>query len=209
MQNKKNLSITLIIIYLALLAVSIAIYALLQLYVKDIDRGTATNLMIWSATLFPSIALIYTFNFWREQKGSEVLSKLSEDVFFRLTNLAKIHNQIYEDHRKILLGKLLNNIDMSESDNSKELFKLNDIELNKICENIHLIGKYTKDKDLENAIKNMHYALSVYAARRFDVYIGMKVIEETETSSHSIAFDTNDKNEYLKPHSQLEISNSN
>lgn len=46
MQNKKNLSITLIIIYLALLAVSIAIYALLQLYVKDIDRGTATNLMI-------------------------------------------------------------------------------------------------------------------------------------------------------------------
>ena len=94
MQNKKNLSITLIIIYLALLAVSIAIYALLQLYVKDIDRGTATNLMIWSATLFPSIALIYTFNFWREQKGSEVLSKLSEDVFFRLTNLAKIHNQM-------------------------------------------------------------------------------------------------------------------
>ena len=119
------------------------------------------------------------------------------------------YNQIYEDHRKILLGKLLNNIDMSESDNSKELFKLNDIELNKICENIHLIGKYTKDKDLGNAIKNMHYALSVYAARRFDVYIGMKVIEETETSSHSIAFDTNDKNEYLKPHSQLEISKSN
>jgi len=40
----------------------------MQLYVAEIDRGTATNLMIWSATLFPSIALIYTIQFLERTK---------------------------------------------------------------------------------------------------------------------------------------------
>ena len=98
MKNKPDLFVTLTIIYLALLTVCIAIYAILQLYVKEIDRGTATNLMIWSATLFPSIALLYTFNSWRIQKGSDVLSKLSEKSFYKLIDIEELHTLFYDEY---------------------------------------------------------------------------------------------------------------
>jgi hypothetical protein len=88
-----NLNVTLIIIYFALLAVCISLYAIIQLYVDD--KGTATNLMIWSATLFPSIALLYTFNYWKKQKGSEVLSKLAETVFFTINKASLLRNWLY------------------------------------------------------------------------------------------------------------------
>ena len=92
-KNKRfDLATTLIIIYLALLTISIALYALIQIYVED--KGTATNLMIWSATLFPTIALLYTFNTWRKQKGSEVLSKLSEILFFEIKEFFDISKKI-------------------------------------------------------------------------------------------------------------------
>lgn len=57
---------TLVIIYLALVTISIALYALIQIYVDD--KSTASNLLSWTATLFATIALLYTFNSWREQK---------------------------------------------------------------------------------------------------------------------------------------------
>ena len=81
MENNKNFDLhtTLIIIYLALLTVCIALYALIQIYVED--KGTATNLMIWSATLFPVIALLYTLNSWKIQKSSEVLSLKAEKIY--------------------------------------------------------------------------------------------------------------------------------
>ncbi|PCE47207.1 hypothetical protein CO267_05005 [Acinetobacter baumannii] len=68
MQKKQNLVVNLTFTYLGLLAICLALYAIMQLYVAEIDRGTATNLMIWSATLFPSIALIYTIQFLERTK---------------------------------------------------------------------------------------------------------------------------------------------
>lgn len=202
MQKKQNLVINLTFIYLCLLVVCLALYAIMQIYVKEIDRGTATNLMIWSATLFPSIALIYTFNFWREQKGSEVLSRLSEESFFKLTNAAKIHEHIDEDYRETLLKKLLDNIEMVESDLSKELLKQLDNEMHSILENCHLIYKYTKDEDLKIAFNNMFYKYELYKSTRLNAYRGMKVVEHTDAKFHIIAFDKNDKNEY-RQHAEL------
>lgn len=69
---------TLVIIYLGLVTVSIALYALIQIYVND--KATASNLLSWTATLFATIALLYTFNSWRDQKGSEVLSKKCQNI---------------------------------------------------------------------------------------------------------------------------------
>lgn len=84
---------TLIIIYLGLLALCIAIYALIQIYVGD--KGTATNLMIWSATLFPSIALLYTFNAWRYQKGTEVIAEECKNVIYMLSKLDSANLKTY------------------------------------------------------------------------------------------------------------------
>ncbi|WP_343619653.1 hypothetical protein [Acinetobacter proteolyticus] len=61
-----DFSTDLTIMYLALLALCIAIYALLQIFVDD--KGTATNLMIWSATLFAPIAVIYGLRYWKMQR---------------------------------------------------------------------------------------------------------------------------------------------
>lgn len=97
MKNKPDLFVTLTIIYLALLTVCIAIYAILQLYVKEIDRGTATNLMIWSATLFPSIALLYTFNSWKDQKSSEILSEESKLIFKFIHSNYQCFNDIFKE----------------------------------------------------------------------------------------------------------------
>ncbi|MFV5366163.1 hypothetical protein [Acinetobacter oleivorans] len=205
MQKNKNLVVNLTIIYLSLLAVCLALYAIMQLYVAEVDRGTATNLMIWSATLFPSIALIYTFNFWREQKGSEVLSRLAEESFFTLTNIAKIHQQIDEDYRDTLLKKLLEDIEMNESDFSKELLKQLDNDIDIILKNCHLIYNYTKDEGLKIAFKDVLDKYILYKSTRFDSYIGMKVVERTETNYHAIAFDKNDKNECMQ---QFEIVNA-
>lgn len=98
MQNKPDLFVTLIIIYLALLTLCIAIYAILQLYVAEIERGTATNLMIWSATLFPAIALLYTLNSWKIQKSSEVLSLKAEKIYSYVHEILRKIKQIDRGH---------------------------------------------------------------------------------------------------------------
>lgn len=104
MKNNKNFDLytTLIIIYLALLTLCIALYALIQIYVED--KGTATNLMIWSATLFPSIALLYTFNSWKDQKSSEILSEESKLIFKFIHSNYQCFNDIFKEtmlHRKV------------------------------------------------------------------------------------------------------------
>lgn len=70
---------TLVIIYFTLLAVSIAIYALIQVYIDD--KSTASSLLGWTATMFATIALLYTFNGWKDQKSSEILSNESKEIF--------------------------------------------------------------------------------------------------------------------------------
>lgn len=119
MQNKPNLFITLIIIYLALLTLCIAIYAILQLYVAEIDRGTATNLMIWSATLFPSIALLYTFNSWKEQKQIEEIAKLASELHRNLVKGRKFYLDIarYVDSINFKIYDL-------DKDTAKEVLKI-------------------------------------------------------------------------------------
>lgn len=111
MQNKPDLFVTLIIIYLALLTLCIVIYAILQLYVAEIDRGTATNLMIWSATLFPSIALLYTFNSWKEQKQIEEIAKLASELH---RNLVKSRNFYLE------IARYVDSINLKISDLDKD-----------------------------------------------------------------------------------------
>lgn len=90
MRNKQNLTVTLTIIYLALLALCIAFYAIIQMYVTD--KSTATNLMIWSATLFAPIGAYFVLLQWKEQKRIEELSILAKNIYKRFnSNFSNIH----------------------------------------------------------------------------------------------------------------------
>lgn len=197
MKNKPDLFVTLIIIYLALLTVCVAIYAILQLYVKEIDRGTATNLMIWSATLFPSIALLYTFNTWREQKGSDVLSKLAEEMFFNIANIFDINKKIMKEHREAILNKVFKKIDLNSIDIETDLTRKLDEEIKHVLHSGYLIFKYTKDEKIKEFMKELNNDYLIYSVIRQEIYVGMKTVEQTENSHKAIAINKDDKNEYL------------
>lgn len=62
MKKSENLVATLLAIYGILCAISIALYALIQMFVED--KSTATNLLIWSATMFAPIVLIISLKQW-------------------------------------------------------------------------------------------------------------------------------------------------
>lgn len=203
MENNKNfdLATTLIIIYLALLTLSVAIYALIQIYVDD--KGTATNLMIWSATLFPSIALIYTYNTWRKQKGSEVLSKISEILFFEIKDFFEINKDIMEEHRDDILNKVIKNIEIPLSKANTDLTDKLDLQFQNIIHKVYLIYKYTNNDDLKKYVQEFNNSYIEYQTFRKDIYFGMKIIEKTETRLRSIAINKNDKNEYLNHRDEL------
>ena len=119
--NKPHIGVTLTIIYLALVAVSLAIYALVTQYVNDQNHSTIVGLLGWSATLFATIALLYTFNSWREQKSLEVIateakliinelsksSKITEDLFY---SFMQDHLESYKSNKSILYNIVNNNI---------------------------------------------------------------------------------------------------
>lgn len=193
MENNKNFDLytTLIIIYLALLTVCIALYALIQIYVED--KGTATNLMIWSATLFPSIALLYTFNSWREQKSSDVLSELSKDMFFKLNKIIDINENILNDHRDKILNKRLKNIDLFFEDSETDLTKNLTKSVNEIIDIGFLVYKYTKNEEFRKKINRFNDAYLYYRLTRQEIYMGMKSLDD----NRSVAINKNDDNEYL------------
>lgn len=201
-KNKKfDLATTLIIIYLALLTISIALYALIQIYVED--KGTATNLMIWSATLFPTIALLYTFNTWRKQKGSEVLSKLSEILFFEIKEFFDISKKIMEEHRDDILDKVLNNIEIPKSKSDTELTNHLNLQFENIIHKVYLIYKYTNNNDIKKYVNEFNDSYIEYTTFRKNIYFGMKIIEKTETTLKSVAIDKNNKDDYLNHRDEL------
>ena len=141
-----ELNTTLIIIYLALVAVSIAFYALIQLFVDD--KSTASNLLGWTATLFATIALLYTFNTWREQKGSEALSKFSENLYLELSTLNKKFNDL---HR--ILSENFPVIDVNKETMQK--FPIVNRELEEFGEKLNIIVTYKNDEILEQQFNSI------------------------------------------------------
>lgn len=86
-----ELTTTLVIIYFALVAVSIALYSLIQIFFKA-DTSTASSLLGWTATMFATIALLYTFNAWKNQKKMEELSILAKEIYKDFhSNFSRIH----------------------------------------------------------------------------------------------------------------------
>ena len=87
MPKSSNFAITLTIIYLALVAVCIAIYHLIIRFIPTHDyQSLAVDLLSWSATLFATIALLYTFNLWKYQKRYELAHSISSDIYTKSRN---------------------------------------------------------------------------------------------------------------------------
>lgn len=141
-----DLATTLIIIYLALLTLSIALYALIQIYVED--KGTATNLMIWSATLFPTIALLYTFNTWRNKRVVKFYLNYQK-FFFEIKEFFDISQKIMEEHRDDILDKVLNNIEISRNKADTELTNNLNLQFENIIHKVYLIYKYTNNDNIK------------------------------------------------------------
>ncbi|MFP5085606.1 hypothetical protein [Acinetobacter pittii] len=117
MNKPFDLHTTLIIIYLALVAVSIALYSLIQIFIDD--KSTASNLLGWSATLFATIALLYTFNSWRNQKASDVIASEAKNIAERMnlqldTHRGLLWTQIYDKAYELHLDKLTDDYKLIE-----------------------------------------------------------------------------------------------
>ncbi len=107
MKKSENLVATLLAVYAIILTLCIAIYAIFKLL--DVDITLATNLLIWSATIFAPIALLMTYTSWKEQKGGEVISNLAQND---LKKYAKIMNEISQlewSFRNLISNKDFNN----------------------------------------------------------------------------------------------------
>lgn len=91
MPNSANFVTTLTIIYLALVAICVAIYHLLINFIPNHDyQSLAVDLLSWSATLFATIALLYTFNSWKEQKRYELAHSISSDIYTKSQNFRSL-----------------------------------------------------------------------------------------------------------------------
>lgn len=134
---------TLIIIYFALLAVSIALYALIQIFFKN-DTATASSVLGWSATMFATIALLFTFYNWRKQKESEVIASEAKSILYDINiyntligymtaylscvikdddvieEIKKIYNQV-NDLDRVLMRKLNLLMDIKEDTNLRNI----------------------------------------------------------------------------------------
>ncbi len=107
MKKSENLVATLLAVYAIILTLCIAIYAIFKLL--DVDITLATNLLIWSATIFAPIALLMTYTSWKEQKTAEVISNLAQND---LKKYAKIMNEISQlewSFRNLISNKDFNN----------------------------------------------------------------------------------------------------
>ena len=92
MKKSENLLATLLAVYAIILVLCIAIYAIFKLL--DVDIALATNLLLWSATIFAPLAILMTYTSWREQKGVEVIANYCKGLVIQLVELEHLSNQI-------------------------------------------------------------------------------------------------------------------
>lgn len=105
--NKENLVVTMLAVYAILFTLCLAIYAFIDIF--NIDKSLASNLLVWSATIFAPIALLITYDSWRGQKASEVIALEASKTFKLLSSIEltsctcfKYMHEIDEDSKKFI-----------------------------------------------------------------------------------------------------------
>lgn len=85
-------------IYGILCAISIALYELIQIFVED--KSTATNLLIWSATMFAPIEVFVIYTSWKNKK----VQSLYFNNISILMQLIKVENKYNILKNIVLVG---------------------------------------------------------------------------------------------------------
>lgn len=149
-------ALTLGVIYLSLVLISIFLYILIQTFFSD--TSTASNLMNWSATIFATIALLYTFNGWKAQKQREEIALLAQKVF----NDLELNSQLYFDISNQIHDA---NLGLVEIDKTKA------IEIHKIFKD-RLLSPYNTISRIKSHSKNKNYAeqIELYLKQTSSIY---------------------------------------
>ena len=145
-------------IYTVLLGLSYCFYLIIVI-VKGND-AVSSALLSWSATMFATIALLYTFNSWRDQKGSEVLSKLSEQSFYDLINLEKLHDNFYEKYTNEINTQRFNDRIFNISNIYINEIQIFDQNMEKLLNTLVLIQEKSKNNKINDYIievKKLNY----------------------------------------------------
>lgn len=94
MDKSENLVARLLAVYVIILTLCIAIYAIFGLL--EVDLTLATNLLLWLASIFAPIAVLMTYTSWREQKRAEFLAQLALELRKKLQeNFVKVADVIH------------------------------------------------------------------------------------------------------------------
>lgn len=185
---------TLIIIYLALIAISIALYALIQIYVDE--KELASSLLGWSATMFATIALLYTFNSWKHQRKMEELSILAKEIYkdftFSYSNIHQINGIVWD-----LLEKDEDTINYIKNYTEEELQKLFEIKAeDKLFEFSQIIDDKELSEDIINFLGDVGGLMAVFMIFKNDLYSKHSII--TIKNNENIIDRFNSINERIK-----------
>ncbi|ENW25046.1 MULTISPECIES: hypothetical protein [Acinetobacter] len=164
MKKSENLLATLLAVYAIILVLCIAIYAIFKLL--DVDIALATNLLLWSATIFAPLAILMTYTSWREQKGVEVIANYCKGLVIQLVELEHLSNQIcnyliYKPDRNESI-KILNKKFISIFNEQEDAFKF--------------LGKAISDGELKDQIRRFqNQCLLNYV--RYNALVGSENLE--------------------------------
>lgn len=185
---------TLIIIYLALVAISIALYAFIQIYVDE--KELASSLLGWTATMFATIALLYTFNSWKHQRKMEELSILAKEIYkdftFSYSNIHQINGIVWD-----LLEKDEDTINYIKNYTEEELQKLFEIKAeDKLFEFSQIIDDKELSEDIINFLGDVGGLMAVFMIFKNDLYSKHSII--TIKNNENIIDRFNSINERIK-----------
>lgn len=172
-------------IYTVLLGLSYCFYLIIVI-VKGND-AVSSALLSWSATMFATIALLYTFNSWRDQKGSEVLSKLSEQSFYDLINLEKLHDNFYEKYTNEINTQRFNDRIFNISNIYINEIQIFDQNMEKLLNTLVLIQEKSKNNKINDCIidvKNLNYDIKLLISNLSNSYIKNINIDDLFLDNH-------------------------
>lgn len=148
-------------------------YALYVLFVAvGADDAIASSLLSWSAAILATVALLFTFNTWREQKASDVLSSLCKEYYLNLNTLDKEINDFYNEFS----GKFpIIEVDIISMRGFLEVNK----KLEDFSTKLKIIFKHSKKKELSDEINKINKLISLNC----DVRIAFVTKESSEIES--------------------------
>lgn len=130
-------------IYAILLTLCLALYALID--VSGVDKSLASNLLVWSATIFAPIALLMTYDSWRGQKASEVIANEAKELIIKL-------DKYYVSCSELRAFKL--NINIFKEKYIEEAYK-NHTLYESLYESIIFLSYLIDDKEVDGFIKTI------------------------------------------------------